>query len=78
MTDKLYLTNHDTKPCHDVSPVRSVDACIGPDLPGRQGLVNIKGKRKGRFGGGGVNEVARAMGPAFITSKPARIRNSDK
>lgn len=53
MTDKLYLTNHDTKPCHDVSPVRSVDACIGPDLPGRQGLVNIKGKRKGRFGGGG-------------------------
>lgn len=52
VTDKVYVSDHDTKPCHEVIPVHSVRACIRPDILRRQGLGNIKGKRKCGFWGG--------------------------
>lgn len=54
--------------------------CLYWTWPSREtGTSKYKREEKRQiWGGGGVNEVARAMGPAFITSKPARIRNSDK
>lgn len=56
---------------------------IGSDLPMRQGVGNIKRKRKDGAGFGEEewwwewNEAVRAKGLAFIISEPTRIRNSD-
>lgn len=52
MTNKVCPTDHDTKLCHEVIPVLSMGACIGPDLPRTQRLGNIKRERKCGFLGG--------------------------